>query len=125
MADKLEDAEFWLPSEFLTDEDILMDNKENFSKFAITGSNSNSLGHRFPTEFPYDYSGSSVLSSPVDSSLGSPETESDEEDSLLTELTRQLTLGDTQKVGKIMRSAAASSSCLSFSSFKFDFALVF
>lgn len=87
MADKLDEPEFWLPSEFLTDEDILMDNKENVSKL---------LGLCFPTEFPYDY-GSSILNSPVESVVGSTETESDEEDLLLTGLTRQLSLRETQK----------------------------
>lgn len=88
MAYKLDEAEFWLPSEFLTDEDILMDNEENLVK---------SVGLCFPPEFPYDY-GSSVLSSPGESVVGSTETESDEEDLLLTELTRQLTLHDSRKL---------------------------
>lgn len=88
MSDKLDEAEFWLPSEFLTDEDILMDNKENLVR---------SIGLCFPSEFPYDY-GSSVLSSPVESVVGSTETESDEDDLLLTELTRQLTLHEAHKI---------------------------
>ncbi|CDP19646.1 unnamed protein product [Coffea canephora] len=88
MSDKLDEAEFWLPSEFLTDEDILMDNKENRVK---------SVGLCFPSEFPYDY-GSSVLSSPVESVVGSTETESDEDDLLLTELTRQLALHEAHKI---------------------------
>ncbi|KAL3521153.1 hypothetical protein ACH5RR_019302 [Cinchona calisaya] len=92
MADKLDEAEFWLPSEFLTDEDILMDNKENVVK-------SSSL-LCFPTDFPYDF-GSPVLSSPVESVVGSTETESDEEDLLLSELTRQLTLHETHKLTPI------------------------
>ncbi|KAL8552052.1 hypothetical protein ACS0TY_000931 [Phlomoides rotata] len=41
---------FWLPSEFLTDDDFLMD-KENFNKSNKTESDSE---FRFPTEFPYD-----------------------------------------------------------------------
>lgn len=90
MAEKLEDVGYWLPSEFLTDEDILMDN----NIFTLAASNSASL-HCFPSKFPYDYT-SSLLSSPVESST---ETESDEEDSLLHELTRQLTIsGTTHKV---------------------------
>lgn len=93
MADKLEDVGFWLPSEFLTEEDILMDNKENFHKYGFSGSNFAAL-HCFPSQFPYDY-GSSLLSSPVESSIGSTETESDEEDSLLTELTRHLKISGT------------------------------
>ncbi|KAL3523914.1 hypothetical protein ACH5RR_016748 [Cinchona calisaya] len=89
---KLDEAEFWLPSEFLTEEDIIMDNKlDNVS---------NSLVRLcFPSEFPYDY-GSSVLNSPVESVGGSTETESDEDDLLLTELTRQLSLHRTQNLTK-------------------------
>lgn len=94
MAEKLEDVGYWLPSEFLTDEDILMDNNKENNKFTFAASNSASL-HCFPSKFPYDYA-SSLLSSPVESSA---ETESDEEDSLLHELTRQLTIsGTTHKV---------------------------
>lgn len=113
MAEKLEDVGYWLPSEFLTDEDILMDNKENFNKYGFAGSNSASL-HCFPSQFPYDY-GSSLLGSPVESSA---ETESDEEDTLLnlTELTRQLKIsGTTQKAVTTASShnrEVSSSACL-------------
>ncbi|CAI9091595.1 OLC1v1026666C2 [Oldenlandia corymbosa var. corymbosa] len=86
MEEKHDEAEFWLPSEFLTDEDILMDHKKSISP-----------GLRFPAPFPFDY-GSSALSSPVESLVGSTETESsDEEDFLLTGLTRQLSLRDAPK----------------------------
>ena len=55
------------------------------------------MGLCFRSEFPYDY-GSSVLSSPVESVVGSTETESDEDDLLLTELTRQLALHEAHKI---------------------------
>ncbi|KAA8534148.1 hypothetical protein F0562_031659 [Nyssa sinensis] len=97
MAYTLDNGGFWLPSEFLTDDDILMD-KENYSKSGLD----NGIGANFcfPTEFPYDFGSSSVLSSPVESVVGSTETESDEED-LLAGLSRQLarsTLQETQKI---------------------------
>ncbi|KAL0321897.1 UNVERIFIED_CONTAM: hypothetical protein Scaly_2486100 [Sesamum calycinum] len=46
-----EEAGFWLPSEFLTDDDFLM-GKENFNKSNNTGSDSEFC---FPTEFPYGF----------------------------------------------------------------------
>ncbi|XP_057475919.1 uncharacterized protein LOC130763910 [Actinidia eriantha] len=89
MADLMDNGEFWLPSEFL-DADVLV-GKENVNKNSpITGFGTN-IG--FPTDFPYEfdsYSSSSVLSSPVESVVGSTETESDEED-LVAGLTSQLT----------------------------------
>ncbi|KAL2525796.1 hypothetical protein Adt_10850 [Abeliophyllum distichum] len=75
MADGLQGPEFWLPSEFLTDEDFVME-KEKFNKKTDSVSE-----FCFPTEFPYDFGSYAV---------GSPETESDDED-LLAALTRQLT----------------------------------
>uniref|UniRef100_A0A5B7B5T2 TIP41-like protein n=1 Tax=Davidia involucrata TaxID=16924 RepID=A0A5B7B5T2_DAVIN len=101
MADTLDDGEFWLPPEFLTDDDILMD-KENYNKNGL-GSTVIGPNFSFPTEFPYDFGsfGSSfVFNSPVESVVGSTETESDEED-LIAGLTRQLarsTLQETQKI---------------------------
>ncbi|KAI3458627.1 hypothetical protein Pfo_015290 [Paulownia fortunei] len=47
----VEGAGFWLPTEFLTDDDFLMD-KENFNKSNNTESGSEFC---FPTEFPYDF----------------------------------------------------------------------
>ncbi|KAI3742269.1 hypothetical protein L1987_59949 [Smallanthus sonchifolius] len=70
MEQELADGEFWLPPEFLNDEDILMD----FS----TGK-PNSGGFNKATSGFYGYSN---LSSPVESVMGSTETESDEEDYL-------------------------------------------
>ncbi|XP_043698230.1 uncharacterized protein LOC122648963 isoform X2 [Telopea speciosissima] len=81
MAEDLDDGEFWLPSQFLTDDDMLMDGKDRNSH----------IGHGgvrvFPSEFPYG--ASSALSSPVESVMGSTETESDEDD-LMSGLTLQM-----------------------------------
>ncbi|XP_071720545.1 uncharacterized protein [Rutidosis leptorrhynchoides] len=81
MAQELADGEFWLPPEFLNDEDILMDFippkpiSANNKSSALYGSDS--------------FGSKSDLSSPVESLLGSTETESDE-DEHLTGLTRKL-----------------------------------
>ncbi|XP_057779933.1 uncharacterized protein LOC130998534 [Salvia miltiorrhiza] len=76
MAQELDDGEFWLPSEFLTDDDLLMDFKTDFSK--------TKRGDDFPLGFC-----NSDLSSPVESVMGSTETESDEDD-FISGLTRKL-----------------------------------
>lgn len=101
MAQSLDDGVFWLPPQFLTDDDILMDlsmsnnstikksstNKEGFD---LEADATKSL---FPFEFPYGFGAfghsSSDLSSPVESVVGSTETESDEED-YIAGLTRQI-----------------------------------
>ncbi|XP_057983023.1 uncharacterized protein LOC131167952 [Malania oleifera] len=83
MADDLDDGEFWLPPEFLTDDDLLMEEKMsgmNFRKNQTEGT-----GALLPCGFG-SFGAPTVLSSPVESVMGSTETESDEEDSL-TELT--------------------------------------
>lgn len=80
MAQELADGEFWLPPEFLNDEDILMDflpGKPN------TGTRTNNGSSGF-----YGFVPNSDLSSPVESVMGSTETESDEED-YLSGLTRK------------------------------------
>lgn len=83
MAENLDDGEFWLPSEFLTD-DILMENQNSM------GFNNERKAH-FPFEFPYGFDSSeSSLSSPVESVVGSTETESDEDD-YMAGLSRQMT----------------------------------
>ncbi|KAF8396824.1 hypothetical protein HHK36_018457 [Tetracentron sinense] len=69
MADDLDDGEFWLPSQFLSDDEILMEKK------TIT----NNDGLRTDTEGVGLHGFSSDLSSPVESVVGST-TESDEED---------------------------------------------
>ncbi|KAL4571695.1 hypothetical protein LXL04_018459 [Taraxacum kok-saghyz] len=72
MAQELADGEFWLPPEFLNDEDILMD----FIPGKPTGGlNKGLCGFG-------SYGPNSDLSSPVESVMGSTETESDEEDYL-------------------------------------------
>ncbi|KAL7588857.1 uncharacterized protein LOC111887118 [Lactuca sativa] len=77
MAQELADGEFWLPPEFLNDEDILMDfipGKPNpATPTGVLNKGSYSFG---------SYGPNSDLSSPVESVMGSTETESDEEDYL-------------------------------------------
>lgn len=96
MAQVFDDAEFWLPPPFLTDDDLVMDNSKAKSNpnyvdggFGLELDGSKSL---FPYEFPYVFGSlgfSSDPSSPVESVVGSTETESDEED-FLAGLTRQM-----------------------------------
>ncbi|XP_058099466.1 uncharacterized protein LOC131243863 isoform X2 [Magnolia sinica] len=94
MAEELDDGEFWLPSEFLAD-DIFMEEKKR--KEGIE----NGSGVYFPCEFPYEFdSFGSALSSPVESVVGSTETESDEED-YMAGLSRQMAhcmLQDAEKI---------------------------
>ncbi|GMJ12136.1 hypothetical protein like AT3G54000 [Hibiscus trionum] len=73
MAEVLDDGEFWLPPRFLADDDLFMEK----SKI------NNSPDSLFPYELP------SNLSSPVESVVGSTETDSDEADYLVG-LTRQM-----------------------------------
>ncbi|KAF8395193.1 hypothetical protein HHK36_019135 [Tetracentron sinense] len=85
MAEDLDYGEFCLPSQFLTDDDILME-KKNLKN--------NSLSNRvyFPFESPYgfgSFGSSTTLSSPVESVVSSTETESDDED-YIAGLTRQI-----------------------------------
>lgn len=94
MAESLDDGEFWLPPEFLTDDDLAMDKYETDTHEATKGS-------LLSFEVPYmgfgSFGTSSDLSSPVESVVGSSETESDEEDYLVG-LTRQMarsTLAET------------------------------
>uniref|UniRef100_A0A2P2JCR0 Uncharacterized protein MANES_09G099100 n=1 Tax=Rhizophora mucronata TaxID=61149 RepID=A0A2P2JCR0_RHIMU len=98
MAESLEDCEFCLPSQFLTDDDILMDMKNSNSSSLkgakdFFGSEAEYGKPLFPFELPYgfgsSFGGSADLSCPVESAIGSPETESDEED-FLAGLTRQM-----------------------------------
>lgn len=81
MAQELDDGEFWLPSEFLTDDDLLMDFKTDYSKSKRADDFSLGFG---------SFSGfNSDLSSPVESVMGSTETESDE-DEFISGLTRKM-----------------------------------
>ncbi|XXG66357.1 hypothetical protein AAC387_Pa05g3856 [Persea americana] len=86
MAEDLRDGEFWLPSEFLTD-DILME-KESEPRFH------NESKVCFPHNFPHGFDSSeSTLSSP----MGSTETLSDEEDpmaGLSLHMSQSLLFGD-------------------------------
>ncbi|PON59949.1 TIP41-like protein [Parasponia andersonii] len=91
MADGLDDAEFWLPPQFLTEDDVLTGVTNSQTKkydgygFAF-GSETDALNRPlFPNEFPCGFGSLGVpsdLSSPVESVVGSSETESDEEDYL-------------------------------------------
>ncbi|MBA0842429.1 hypothetical protein Goarm_002253 [Gossypium armourianum] len=133
MAQVLDDAEFWLPPQFLTDDDLVMDNSKAKSNpkyvdggFGLELGVSKSL---FPYEFPYGFGSlgfSSDPSSPVESVVGSTETESDEED-YLAGLTRQMahsTLEDgirrndrafssENPKGRVMSSSPQSTLCVS------------
>ncbi|OMO94359.1 hypothetical protein CCACVL1_06043 [Corchorus capsularis] len=102
MAELIDDAEFWLPAKFLTDDDIIMEKKENFKNQNGAKNNSELLitSHGFPTEFPYEFDSldSPALSSPVESVVGSTETEeSSDEDEFLAGLTRRLAHSTSQK----------------------------
>lgn len=90
MAESLHDGEFWLPPQFLTDDDIFMDKKNNTlaNNFSFKNgrdvfpSETDYSKPLFPLDFPYgvgSFGVSSDLSSPVESVVGSTE-ESDEED---------------------------------------------
>ncbi|KAL3569652.1 hypothetical protein D5086_029542 [Populus alba] len=108
MAESLDNGEFWLPPQFLLDDDtVLMEkntaNKKNWSTKDVFGYSETEYGKSsVPYEFPYGFGSfgfSSDLSSPVESVVGSTETESDEED-YLAGLTRQMahsTLEDDSK----------------------------
>ncbi|OMO66447.1 hypothetical protein CCACVL1_21133 [Corchorus capsularis] len=97
MAEVLDDGEFWLPPSFLTDDDLFMDKTTEAKKnqkdgfgfgFELDGSNKSLFPYEFPNGFG-SFGFSSDLSSPVESVVGSTETESDEED-FLAGLTRQM-----------------------------------
>ncbi|GMI96468.1 hypothetical protein like AT3G54000 [Hibiscus trionum] len=88
MAEVLDDGEFWLPPQFLTDDDFFVDGV----KATATTKNLKGGESLFPFEFTGGFGSSgfsSDLSSPVESVMGSTETESDEED-YLAGLTRQM-----------------------------------
>ncbi|OVA17745.1 hypothetical protein BVC80_1835g123 [Macleaya cordata] len=106
MAQDLDDGEFWLPSQFLTDDDILME-KQKINRDRST--ESIGVGFCFPSEFPYGFDsfGSSALSSPVESVVSSTETESDEED-YLAGLTQQMVHSTLQEVERNTNSAFGS-----------------
>ncbi|CAN4118223.1 unnamed protein product [Withania somnifera] len=87
MEEDSKNCEFWLPPQFLSDDDIFMGFKNNSN-----GDGTRSFRCDFQKEFSYGFNmfgPHSDLSSPVESVFGSSETESDEED-YITELTRQM-----------------------------------
>ncbi|KAK8600147.1 hypothetical protein V6N12_050005 [Hibiscus sabdariffa] len=88
MAEVLDDAQFWLPPQFLTDDDFFVDGV----KATTDTKNLKDSESLFPYEFTGRFGSFGFppdLSSPVESVLGSTETESDGED-YLAELTRQM-----------------------------------
>ena len=93
MAESLDDGEFWLPLEFLIDDDLAMEKYETETHEATKGG-------LLSFEVPYmgfgSFGTSSDLSSSVESVVGSSETKSDEEDYLvgLTHQMARLTLAD-------------------------------
>ncbi|KAG4922010.1 hypothetical protein AAZX31_18G173100 [Glycine max] len=102
MAENLDDGEFWLPPQFLADDDVLPTPFE--AKFPSLPDDT----VLFPSEWPYG--------SPVDSTVGgSSETESDEEEQLVAELTRRLTRSslqsDTKSAGRFVSSSPQSTLC--------------
>ena len=86
MAGSLDNGEFWLPLEFLTNHDLAMEKYEMETHEATKG------GLLF-FEVPYmgfgSFGTSSNLSSPIEFVVGLSKTESDEEDYLVG-LTRQM-----------------------------------
>ncbi|KAJ7950232.1 TIP41-like protein [Quillaja saponaria] len=94
MAENLDDGEFWLPPKFLADNDELaMEKRSNVkAKGDFFGLDTDASKALFPFEFPYGLGSVGVysdLSSPVESVVGSSETESDEEEHI-AELTRRM-----------------------------------
>ena len=86
MVRSLDDGEFWLPLEFLIDDDLAMEKYETETHEATKGG---LLSFGVPYMGFGSFGTSSDLSSPVESMIGSSEIESDEEDYLVG-LTRQM-----------------------------------
>ncbi|XP_059457070.1 uncharacterized protein LOC132186957 [Corylus avellana] len=101
MGESVGDAKVWYHSQFLTNDDPLMD-KENFNKRGVNAGFA--PGFSFPTEFPYEFDSlgpNSSVNSPVESVAGSTETEGSDEEEFFAGLTRRLTqftLHETQKL---------------------------
>ncbi|KAI4356545.1 hypothetical protein L6164_000562 [Bauhinia variegata] len=88
MAANLDDGEFWLPPQFLDDEVVMEESKSD----GFGGLDADALKGLFPFEFPCGFGSCGVasdVSSPVESVVGSSETESDEEEHM-AELSRQM-----------------------------------
>ncbi|XP_022746213.1 uncharacterized protein LOC111296271 [Durio zibethinus] len=99
MAEQINDTEFWLPAKFLTDDDVVME-KENL-KNKTSGKNNKDLlmsNHGFPTEFPHEFDSFSALSSPVETIVGSTESDKSDEDEFLAGLTCRLAHSTSQKL---------------------------
>lgn len=110
MADNLDDGEFWLPPQFLADDDVVSTPFD--AKFPALRDDA----VFFPSEFPYGGVRSSELGSPVDSTVGgSSETESDEEEQLVAELTRRMArpslLPEVKSVGRFVSGSPQSTLC--------------
>ncbi|KAM3340206.1 uncharacterized protein LOC107852917 [Capsicum annuum] len=92
MGEESPECEFWLPPQFLNDDDMFMGFKGNSKEEENERKRYFGFGSDFVNEFSYGFNmfaPKSDLSSPVDSLVGSSETESDEEE-FFTELTRQM-----------------------------------
>lgn len=92
MAESLDDGEFWLPPKFLNDDDLFLEEKcvGNDAKKRRDGAG---VGlHPFEYSLGFGPFGvSSDLGSPVESLIGSSETESDEDEyiaGLMTQMAR-------------------------------------
>lgn len=85
MAENLDDGEFWLPPQFLSDDDCddTTTTKPKPSSLSLFNNGED------PLLFPYGFA-CSDLSSPIDSLAASSETESDDDEQLFAELTRCL-----------------------------------
>lgn len=81
MAREFDDLGYWLPSEFLTDEDLLTD----FESDRLKTRRFDDFSFGFGNSFSFN----SDLSSPADTVTSPTETES-EDDDLVSELTRKL-----------------------------------
>lgn len=89
-----DDCEFWLPPQFLTDDDLLMD----FKTHSCVGDGGKDGSNPFSNGFN-PFGSHSDLSSPVESVVGSTETESDEDD-YITGLTRKMAHSTLQEKTK-------------------------
>lgn len=81
MAAEFDDGKFWLPPQFLTDDESLISGQSKIKQTKQTEDFSFTFGNSIG---PF-----SDLSSPVESVMGSTETESDEDD-YMNELTRKM-----------------------------------
>ncbi|XP_021897389.1 uncharacterized protein LOC110814282 [Carica papaya] len=96
MAQSIEDGEFWLPPDFLTDQDDIgsdgLRSSNKTQKKNGFGLDTEAPKSLFPYDFPYGFGSfgfSSDLTSPVESVVGSTESESDEDD-YIAGLTRKM-----------------------------------